>query len=83
MDINNNLLQFTTNLLEQNGIPVQFLTAPSDVTEKVDLGLRAGILEYERATQDISTFFGTLEDNKVYFVKDIFECNYVAFRLPA
>lgn len=83
MDINNNLLQFTTNLLEQNGIPVQFLTAPSDVTEKVDLGLRAGILEYERATQDISTFFGTLEDNKVYFVNDIFECNYVAFRLPA
>lgn len=76
------LFQFVENLLKENGISCFYLKNTEDIMENVDMGLRSGILEHDNATKDIQRFFRHIEPNNIYFLTDLFHCNYVTFSLP-
>lgn len=76
------LLQFVENLLKENGIQVCYLKNDTDIAEHVDMGLRAGILEQDSVLLNIQTFMHQIESKTLYFITDLFQCNYVVFRLP-
>lgn len=82
MDSFDNLLLFIENLLTDYGIPVYRLKTDTDIATKVDMGLRSGILNSEAILSNIQSLFKHIEPKKVYFITDIFHCNYVIFRLP-
>lgn len=76
------LLEFVENLLKENGIPVCYLKNDADIEKNVDMGLRAGILEEDSVLLNIQTFMHHIKSNTLYFITDLFQCNYVVFRLP-
>lgn len=76
------LLDFIENLLKKNAIPVYHLKNDTDIVENVDLGLRSGILEEDSVLSNIQNFIHQIKPKILYFITDLFQCNYVAFRLP-
>ena len=82
MDKFDKLILFVEKMLGESGIHVHYLKNDADINAKVDMGLRSGILEQENALRDITAFFHSLESKRIYFINDIFQCNYIAFLLP-
>lgn len=76
------LFSFIENFLKENGIPVHYLKTDEDIVENVDLGLRSGILKYDSTLKDIQKFFHQMKPNTLYFLTDLFCCNYATFLLP-
>lgn len=75
------LLSFTQNLLENNRIPVQFISPSCENFTQMDYGLRATILQnYKPDT--VLTFLNTLQDRTICHLKDTFQCSYSILRLP-
>lgn len=82
MEYIDNLLLFVQNLLTESGIPVHFLKQNEEITDRIDMGLRTGILNYNSVLSNIKALFQHIEPKKIYFIHDLFHCNYVSFRLP-
>lgn len=76
------LFTFIENFLKENGISVYYLKNDEDIIENVDLGLRSGILKYDSTLKDIQKFFHQMKPNTLYFLSDLFCCNYISFLLP-
>lgn len=75
------LLSFVQDLLENNRIPVHFITLPCEDISWMDYGLRSDILpDYK---PDYShNFLKDLKGNTIYHLKDTFQCSYSILCIP-
>lgn len=81
MLVSENLLFFVQNLLENNRIPVHFVTLPCDGITWMDCGLRSDILP-DYKTDFMQNFLNELKEHTIYHLKDTFQCSYSIFRIP-
>ncbi len=75
------LLSFVQNLLENNRIPVHFITLPYESTTWLDCGLRSDILPDYKPNL-IQSYLEQLKEKTIYHFRDTFQCTYSIFRTP-
>lgn len=75
------LLSFVQNLLENNRIPVHFITLPCGDISWIDYGLRSDILPDLKPDFD-HNFLEDLKENTIYHLKDTFQCSYSILCIP-
>lgn len=75
------LLPFVQNLLENNRIPVHFITLPCENIAGLDGGLRADILPGCTA-DSAQKFLNQTNEKTIYHLRDIFQCSYSILRIP-
>lgn len=76
------LLPFVQNLLENNRIPVHFVTLPCENITWLDGGLRADILP-DYTTGSAQKFLNQIKEKTIYHVRDTFQCCYTILRMPS
>lgn len=74
-------MSFVQDLLENNRIPVHFVTFPCDNIKWLDGGLRSDILP-DYKPDFMHNFLKDLKENTIYHLKDTFQCSYSIFRIP-
>lgn len=79
--MNEILLSFVQDLLENNRIPVHFITLPCEDISWMDYGLRSDILPDHKPDFD-HNFLKDLKENTIYHLKDTFQCSYSILRVP-
>lgn len=82
MDEKEKILQFMENTMKMTGIHVHWLKEPYEDIELVDLGFRTTKLNYNNYKKDMIRNLGRLKENRIYFFKDIYQCNYIEILLP-
>lgn len=75
------LLSFVQKLLENNRIPVHFITDTCEDFSWADCGLRSDILQNYNS-DFIREFLNDLKGNTICHIKDIFQCSYSLLRVP-
>lgn len=77
------VLDFVTQYLKANLIPVRFFTPPCESISWLDLGLREAILYLDGSRlEEVNTWFSAIQKNKVCHTVDSFQCNYTIIRMP-
>ncbi|MDE6622672.1 MAG: helix-turn-helix domain-containing protein [Lachnospiraceae bacterium] len=76
-----NLLSFVQDLLENNRIPVHFITLPCKDVAWMDCGLRSDILPDYKPNYTYN-YLNSLKEKTIYHLKDTFQCSYSIFRIP-
>jgi len=76
------ILHFIENTMKMSGIHVHWLKEPYEDMEFVDLGFRSAKLNYTNYKNDMIRNLVRLQENRIYFFKDIYQCNYIEFLLP-
>lgn len=76
------ILHFIESTMKMSGIHVHWLKEPYEDIEFVDLGFRTAKLNYSNYKNDMIRILGRLKENRIYFFKDIYQCNYIEFLLP-
>lgn len=82
MYVRENLLPFVQHLLENNRIPVHFITLPCNDISWMDHGLRSEILSDSNPDFMKNFLNNELKENTLYHIKDIFHCSYSILRIP-
>lgn len=77
----NILLSFVQDLLENSRIPVHFIAFPCEDISWLDCGLRSDILP-DYNPDFVHNFLSDLRERTIYHLKDTFQCSYSIFRIP-
>lgn len=75
------LLSFVKDLLENNRIPVHFITPPCEDYDWLDGGLRRAIFENYQP-EFLHRYFEELRENTICHLRDTFHCTYSFLRIP-
>lgn len=70
------------NILQDNYIPIHYITAATEDTGQFDMGLRSRILGIPLSSSRVAEWLSSIEPNVIYFLKDIFLCNYILLYAP-
>lgn len=75
------LLSFVQDLLENNRIPVHFITLPCENVSWLDCGLRADIMP-DYTPDSAQSYLKQIQEKTIYHLRDTFQCSYSLLRPP-
>lgn len=75
------LLSFVQDLLENNRIPVHFITLPCENVSWLDCGLRADIMP-DYTPDSAQNYLKQIQEKTIYHLRDTFQCSYSFLRPP-
>lgn len=78
----NDVISFVQNILQDNYIPIHYITAATEDTGQFDMGLRSSILGIPISSSRLPEWLSSIEPGVIYFLKDVFLCNYILLYAP-
>lgn len=82
MEKPNEITELIQHIIEANHIPVNYLEYPYENCDNLDMGLRSEIFEFKDVAEYNIRAYRELENRKLYFLSDVFHCNYAVLLLP-
>ncbi|MCC8050940.1 MAG: helix-turn-helix domain-containing protein [Clostridiales bacterium] len=76
------ILDYVSELLTRNRLPVHRFTLPCEDAVRFDQGLRQDILHMEGLEDSTNRFLQELRPRKLYSVTDDYLCSYMGLRIP-
>ncbi len=80
--MNQTMIRFIQNLLENVNVPVHFIAPPYDNLTWLDSGLRASLPNASAGAMPLDKWFAHLMPQTIYYVADTFHCSYSVLGLP-
>lgn len=77
--MNQTMIRFIQNLLENVNVPVHFIAPPYDNLTWLDSGLRASLPNASAGAMPLDKWFAHLMPQTIYYVADTFHCSYSGF----
>ncbi|MCD7763330.1 MAG: helix-turn-helix domain-containing protein [Lachnospiraceae bacterium] len=76
------ILDFVSQFLAKNQLPVHRFALPCEDAVRFDQGLRQDILHIDRLKDSVNRFLQEFQPGKLYSVTDDYLCSYLGLRIP-